>query len=35
MLVTETSPGTFPTADNFDKLYRGESSFEGGPKPLA
>jgi len=32
-LVRETSPGTFPTADNFDKLYRGESSVEGGPKP--
>jgi SAM-dependent methyltransferase len=32
-LVRETSPGTFPTAENFDKLYRGESSFEGGPKP--
>jgi SAM-dependent methyltransferase len=26
------SGGTFPTADNFDKLYRGESGFEGGPK---
>jgi SAM-dependent methyltransferase len=33
MLLRETSPGTFPTADNFDKLYRGQSSFEGGPKP--
>jgi SAM-dependent methyltransferase len=33
-LVKETSPGTFPTADNFDKLYRGEPSFEGGPKPV-
>jgi SAM-dependent methyltransferase len=32
-LVRETNPGTFPTAENFDKLYRGESSFEGGPKP--
>jgi SAM-dependent methyltransferase len=32
-LVRETSPGTFPTADNFDKLYRGEPSVEGGPKP--
>jgi hypothetical protein len=32
-LVRETSAGTFPTADNFDKLYRGESSVEGGPKP--
>jgi SAM-dependent methyltransferase len=32
-LVRETSPGTFPTAENFDKLYRGEPSFEGGPKP--
>jgi SAM-dependent methyltransferase len=32
-LVRETSPGTFPTADSFDKLYRGEPSFEGGPKP--
>jgi SAM-dependent methyltransferase len=28
-----TSPGTFPTADSFDKLYRGEPSVEGGPKP--
>src|SRR4030088_3025699 len=28
-----TSPGAFPTADTFDKLYRGEPSFEGGPKP--
>jgi len=32
-LVREASPGTFPTADNFDKLYRGESSVEGAPKP--
>jgi SAM-dependent methyltransferase len=28
-----TSPETFPTADTFDKLYRGEPSFAGGPKP--
>src|ERR1700704_7021045 len=28
-----TSPGAFSTADTFDKLYRGEPSFEGGPKP--
>jgi SAM-dependent methyltransferase len=28
-----TSPETFPTADSFDKLYRGEPSFDGGPKP--
>jgi SAM-dependent methyltransferase len=33
-LVRDTSPGTFPTPENFDKLYRGESSFEGGPKPV-
>ncbi|MDT5135610.1 MAG: hypothetical protein QOE41_4921, partial [Mycobacterium sp.] len=33
MSVRETRPGTFPTAESFDKLYRGESSFEGGPKP--
>jgi hypothetical protein len=32
-LVKVTSPGTFPTADSFDKLYRGEPSVEGGPKP--
>jgi SAM-dependent methyltransferase len=32
-LARETSPGTFPTAENFDKLYRGQPSFEGGPKP--
>jgi SAM-dependent methyltransferase len=32
-LVRETSPGTFPTADNFDKLYRGQPSLDGGPKP--
>jgi SAM-dependent methyltransferase len=24
---------TFPTADSFDKLYRGEPAFDGGPKP--
>src|SRR3979409_1564463 len=28
-----TSPGAFHTADTFDKLSRGEPSFEGGPKP--
>src|SRR3981189_44047 len=28
-----TSPGTFSPAHTFDKLYRGEPSFEGGPKP--
>lgn len=28
-----TSPGTFPTAHSFDKLYRGEPSFDGGTKP--
>jgi SAM-dependent methyltransferase len=28
-----TSPEAFPTADSFDKLYRGEPSFDGGPKP--
>jgi SAM-dependent methyltransferase len=27
------SPGAFSTADTFDKLYRGEPSFEGGPEP--
>jgi hypothetical protein len=32
-LVRVTSPGTFPTADSFDKLYRLEPSVEGGPKP--
>jgi SAM-dependent methyltransferase len=29
----EINPETFPTADTFDRLYRGEPSFEGGPKP--
>ena len=33
-MVRETSPGTFPTGDNFDKLYRGQPSFEGAPKPI-
>jgi SAM-dependent methyltransferase len=31
--MCETNPGAFPTADTFDRLYRGEPSFEGGPKP--
>jgi hypothetical protein len=33
-LVRDTSPGIFPTADNFDKLYRAQPSFDGGPKPF-
>jgi SAM-dependent methyltransferase len=29
-----TSPGTFrPTPETFDRLYRGESAFDGAPKP--
>jgi hypothetical protein len=31
--VKVTSPGTFPTANSFDRLYRGEPSVDGGPKP--
>src|SRR3977135_3449526 len=32
-MVKVTSPGTFPTAHSFDRLYRGEPSVDGGPKP--
>jgi SAM-dependent methyltransferase len=31
--VKVTSPGTFPAANSFDRLYRGEPSVDGGPKP--
>jgi SAM-dependent methyltransferase len=27
------SPGAFRAAESFDKLYRGEPSFDGGPRP--